>query len=198
MPRDSRVDTYIAGKASSPSRSSAGCANGFTSPAPRSRKRSNGRCRPSPTRVSRSPTWLRSRRTRAFGFWDRQALATGKEGEAMGQYGRIERLDDLPSAEIFEDAGPRCRGADRCRAEARSRCEGARSPKPRCRPNSRRRCAADPAAARPSPAFRRAVAANIASGSPKRSGPRPRRSASREAVEWMREGKRRNWKYENC
>ena len=34
----------------------------------------------------------------SFGFWNRQDLATGKEGEAMGQFGRIESLADLPKA----------------------------------------------------------------------------------------------------
>src|ERR1700754_11391 len=33
----------------------------------------------------------------SFGFWNRQELATGKEGEAMGQFGRIESLADLPA-----------------------------------------------------------------------------------------------------
>jgi hypothetical protein len=39
----------------------------------------------------------------AFGFWYRHELGTGKEGEAMGQYGRIESLADLPSAEELEE-----------------------------------------------------------------------------------------------
>nr|WP_290439625.1 hypothetical protein [Sphingomonas sp. LM7] len=37
-----------------------------------------------------------------FGFWDRVALATGKEGAATGQYGRVGNLDDLPNAATFE------------------------------------------------------------------------------------------------
>src|SRR4051812_13431609 len=36
-----------------------------------------------------------------FGFWDRSET-TGKEGEAMGQLGRITSLDDLPSAAEVE------------------------------------------------------------------------------------------------
>ena len=36
----------------------------------------------------------------SFGFWYRDAMATGREGEAMGQFGRIESLADLP-----DDAG---------------------------------------------------------------------------------------------
>ncbi|RYD48213.1 MAG: DUF1801 domain-containing protein, partial [Sphingomonadales bacterium] len=37
-----------------------------------------------------------------FGFWHRQELKTGLEGSAMGQYGRVESLDDLPDAETLE------------------------------------------------------------------------------------------------
>src|SRR5579862_3620612 len=36
-----------------------------------------------------------------FGVWDRDVLATGKEGEAMGQYGRL-TPDNLPPAEAIE------------------------------------------------------------------------------------------------
>ncbi|MCH7863025.1 MAG: DUF1801 domain-containing protein, partial [Proteobacteria bacterium] len=34
----------------------------------------------------------------SFGFWNRQDNETGREGEAMGQFGRIASLDDLPGA----------------------------------------------------------------------------------------------------
>ena len=38
----------------------------------------------------------------SFGFWNRAATATGKEGEAMGQFGRIATLADLPDAAAME------------------------------------------------------------------------------------------------
>ena len=38
-----------------------------------------------------------------FGFWNRQELATGKEGEAMGQYGRItDRATRCPTTRLIE------------------------------------------------------------------------------------------------
>src|SRR5258706_7783251 len=38
----------------------------------------------------------------AFGFWDRQALATGQEGDAMGQFGRLTSIDDLPDDAVLD------------------------------------------------------------------------------------------------
>ena len=38
----------------------------------------------------------------SFGFWYRDAMETGKEGEAMGQFGRIASLADLPAAAAME------------------------------------------------------------------------------------------------
>jgi uncharacterized protein YdeI (YjbR/CyaY-like superfamily) len=37
----------------------------------------------------------------AFGFWDRLGLATGKEGDAMGQYGRLTDVATLPPDAIL-------------------------------------------------------------------------------------------------
>jgi uncharacterized protein YdeI (YjbR/CyaY-like superfamily) len=132
-----------------------------------------------------------------FGFWDRQALATGKEGEAMGQYGRIERLDDLPDAEVFDaqvrhavariDAGVKpARAAKAPKPEAEAPAELAEA------------LAGDPGAAATfegfPPGCRREYCEWV--GEAKRPETRAKRAA--EAVEWLREGKRRNWKYENC
>src|SRR3982751_1155832 len=102
MPRDTRVDIYIAGRAE------------FARPILSwMRERVHAVC----PEVEESIKWsmpafswkgkplanMAAFKAHAtFGFWDRQALATGKEGEAMGQYGRIESLDDLPDAELFE------------------------------------------------------------------------------------------------
>ena len=38
----------------------------------------------------------------SFGFWYRDQMATGREGEAMGQFGRIESLADLPGDAALE------------------------------------------------------------------------------------------------
>lgn len=133
----------------------------------------------------------------AFGLWDRQGTPTGKEGEAMGQRGRIESMADLPPAAEFEAqirAGVAL--ADSGHKPART----VRVPKGEAEvpPELAEALARDEAAAATFNAFpascRREYCEWIAEAK------RPETKARRvgEAVGWMREGKRRNWKYENC
>jgi uncharacterized protein YdeI (YjbR/CyaY-like superfamily) len=133
-----------------------------------------------------------------FGLWDRSALATGREGEAMGQYGRITSLDDLPPAEELEaqiraamaliDAGASAGRAYPARAK----------PEPPVPEALAAALEQDSAAATTfaafSPSSRREYSEWIADA--KRPETRDKRVA--QAVEWLREGKRRNWKYESC
>ncbi|URW74518.1 YdeI/OmpD-associated family protein [Sphingomonas donggukensis] len=132
-----------------------------------------------------------------FGFWDRQALATGMEGEAMGQYGRIERLSDLPPAEVVED---QVRAAMARIDSGAKPARAARTPKPEAvvPPALATALAGDAAAAATFHAFppscRRDYCEWIAEA--KRADTRDRRVA--DAVAWLREGKRRHWKHESC
>lgn len=131
-----------------------------------------------------------------FGFWDR-AEATGKEGEAMGQLGRITSLDDLPSAAeveaLVKDAVARMDAGVKP-----SRAVRAAKPELETPLELIEALAADEAAAVTfegfPPSCRREYCEWIAEA--KRPETKARRVA--EAVGWMREGKRRNWKYENC
>jgi len=197
MPRDTRVDTYIAGRAD------------FAQPILSwMRERVHAACPEAEESIKWSMPFFSYKGKplanmaafkahAAFGFWDRQALATGMEGEAMGQYGRIERLDGLPDAAVFEaqvrDAAARIdSGAKPARA--------AKPPKPEAEvpPELAAALAGDPKAAETftgfPPSCRREYCEWI--GEAKRPETRAKRVA--EAVEWLREGKRRNWKYENC
>lgn len=133
----------------------------------------------------------------SFGFWAREDLATGKEGQAMGQYGRIETLADLPDAATIEaqvrgavaliDAGAATR-----RAPPRGKSDV------EVPPELAEALAGDTAASATFHAFppgsRREYCEWIAEAK------RPETKAKRvaEAVGWLREGKRRNWKYETC
>ncbi|MDF7777324.1 YdeI/OmpD-associated family protein [Sphingomonas sp. AOB5] len=132
-----------------------------------------------------------------FGFWYRHEMGPGKEGEAMGQYGRIESLDDLPppeelEAQVREAMGKIADGVKPVRA--------AKTPKPEAEVPSElaEALAEDDAAAETfnnfPPSCRREYCEWIAEAK------RPETKAKRvaEAVGWMREGKRRNWKYESC
>ena len=141
----------------------------------------------------------------SFGFWDRNALLSTKEFEAlaekeregMGVYGRLESLADLPDQHML-DAQIR---------EAVSRIESGERPKRAAKP-------AKPEAEVP-PALAEALALDAAANKTftefppscrreycewiaeaKRPETRDKRIA--DTIAWLRDGKRRNWKYENC
>lgn len=132
-----------------------------------------------------------------FGFWYRHELKTGKEREAMGQFGRIRSLDDLPAAPELE---AQVRAAMALIESGHKPARAARGPKPELPvpPELAEALADDDAAAATfngfPPGCRREYCEWIAEAK------RPETKAKRvaEAVGWMREGKRRNWKYENC
>ena len=133
----------------------------------------------------------------SFGFWYRHELATGQEGEAMGQYGRIESLADLPDATQLEaqvreavaliESGVK---PERAKREPRGEAE--------VPPELTEALAADDLAAQTftnfPPGCRREYCEWVAEAK------RPETKAKRVAdtIAWLREGKRRNWKYENC
>ncbi|MEO5494943.1 MAG: YdeI/OmpD-associated family protein [Sphingomonas sp.] len=133
----------------------------------------------------------------SFGFWNRQEMPTGKEGEAMGQLGRLTDLASMPpDAEIVAmiddavaviDAGVKPARADR-------------TPKPALEV---------PAALAEALANDEQASANWAAFPPgcrreycewvngaKRDETRAKRVAT--TIAQTREGKRINWKYENC
>jgi uncharacterized protein YdeI (YjbR/CyaY-like superfamily) len=131
----------------------------------------------------------------ALTFWNAEAVL-GDEGEsgAMGQFGRITSLDDLPDDETLEGyvrtaAGLRDAGVSAPRAPASSRA-------PLEVPEDLARALADaPDAARTfeslSPSHRREYVEWI--NEAKRDATRERRL--RRAVDWMAQGKTRNWRY---
>jgi uncharacterized protein YdeI (YjbR/CyaY-like superfamily) len=133
-----------------------------------------------------------------FGLWQASAVLgeTGSEREAMGQFGRIASLDDLPpEAELKAIVR---RAAEH--AEAGPRPRPKKAPKPDLATPKELETALDR-----NPAARAAFDAFPPSGrreyvewvvEAKRPETRDKRIA--QAVEWMAEGKRRNWKYENC
>jgi uncharacterized protein YdeI (YjbR/CyaY-like superfamily) len=133
----------------------------------------------------------------SFGFWYRDQLATGKEGEAMGQFGRIESLADLPDSAAME---AQVREAMALTDSGAIPKRAARPPKPEAEVPEvlAEALARDPTAAAHFDAFapscRREYCEWI--GEAKREATREKRLA--EAMGWIREGKKRNWKYESC
>lgn len=133
----------------------------------------------------------------AFGFWSRGELATGQEGEAMGQYGRITSRDTMPPDDILLAA------LDKALAmiDAGTKPQRAvKAPKaPAEVPEALAEALANDAEASARwdafpPGCRREYCEWIADA--KRDETRAKRVAT--TIAQTREGKKMNWKYENC
>jgi uncharacterized protein YdeI (YjbR/CyaY-like superfamily) len=134
-----------------------------------------------------------------FGFWNSSLLGarTGREHDAMGQFGRLLRLEDLPDEQtIIELVKKAIELVDKGVKAPRTQ----RKPKPPAEAPDDLRAALDakPAAAKHFDAFgpgaKREYVDWITEA--KRAETRAKRVA--QAVEWIAEGKKRNWKYEQC
>lgn len=135
----------------------------------------------------------------AFGFW-RSSEALGERGadrDSMGQFGRLTSVDQLPPPEELGalirkamasiDAGP---------APAKPR----KPPKPELPAPDDLRAAlnASSKAAATFDAFPLSCRREYVEWVTEAKRPETRAKRVAQAVEWMAEGKRRNWKYENC
>ena len=133
----------------------------------------------------------------AFGFWDREALKTGQEGEGAGQFGRIASLADLPSDSVL--AAKVREGMAMIAAGERPK-RAVKPPKPEAEvPVALAEALAEDDVAMAtftafSPSCRRECCEWVADA--KRDETRAKRVL--ETIVMLREGKKRNWKYENC
>ncbi|OYY77414.1 MAG: hypothetical protein B7Y43_11120 [Sphingomonas sp. 28-62-20] len=134
----------------------------------------------------------------SFGFWQRPDQPTGKEGEAMGQFGKLTALADLPDPASF--AATVAAAVALVDDGAGEPVRPARPPKPApvVPPELAAVLAADPVAANHfagfAPSCRREYCDWISAA--KRPETRDKRAA--EAAIWLHEGKRRHWKHEAC
>ena len=131
----------------------------------------------------------------AFGFWNRNVME--KRGEAMGHFGRLESLKDLPNQKALIDA---------IKKAARLN-ESAEKPK-KLKPKPRAELATPPDLEMAlqknkkacdtfknfSPSCRREYNEWIIEA--KREETRAKRV--QQTIQWLTEGKPRNWKYMNC
>lgn len=141
----------------------------------------------------------------SFGFWDREALLgntafadiAAADREGMGLYGKLTSLADLPSDDVLDAqiraAAARAESGDRPKRPARAPRAEAEVP-----PALAAALAEDAGASATWDAFppgaRREYCEWI--GEAKRDDTRAKRVA--DAIAWLRDGKRRNWKYESC
>ena len=136
----------------------------------------------------------------AFGFW-KSSLVVGGDGEAeraMGQFGRITKLSELPSRKVLSGYVKKAMTLND---------DGVKSPT-RSKPKAPRELVVPDDLAKALRANKKAQATfEKFSPSNKReyvdwiTEAKPDATRSRRletAVEWMAEGKPRNWKYMNC
>lgn len=133
-----------------------------------------------------------------FGFW-RGSLVVGKDKEkmtGMGQFGRLTSIEDLPPRKELEAL---------VRKAMALTDAGVKPPRDKHRKapftvpqDFRAALDAHPAAARTFAAFPPSAQRDYVDwiGGAKRDETRTRRLV--QAIEWIAEGKRRNWKYETC
>ncbi|HEX2764690.1 MAG TPA: YdeI/OmpD-associated family protein [Allosphingosinicella sp.] len=133
-----------------------------------------------------------------FGLWQANAVLgeTGGARDAMGQFGRLASIADLPpEAELKAIVARAAALAGEKRAPRPKKPPKPELPTP---PDLRSALDAVPAAAATfdgfPPSCRREYVEWVVDA--KRPETRARRIA--QAVEWMAQGKRRHWKYENC
>ena len=133
-----------------------------------------------------------------FGFWRaKEVMPEGASEGAMGQFGKLASVKDLPSKKDLVALVKRAAALNEAGAPKR---EKAAAPKPPAKPSA--------GFAKALKANRKAAAvfAGFAPGQQReyvewidearREETRDKRIA--QAVEWIAEGKKRNWKYENC
>lgn len=133
----------------------------------------------------------------AFGFWDRLGLPTGKEGDAMGQYGRLTDITTLPPDSVLLDRLDQAVAKIDAGEKPKRPTRGAR-PEAEV-PAALAEALADDAEAAAnwdafSPSCRREYCEWVAGA--RRDETRAKRIA--QTIEQTRAGKKLNWKYENC
>jgi uncharacterized protein YdeI (YjbR/CyaY-like superfamily) len=133
----------------------------------------------------------------ALNFWRGQELGASPKAGAMGQFGRLTSLDDLPpDDELDALIGKAAALAETAPAPRKVKHE----PKPAAElhPEFAKALDANPKAKATlegfPPSARRDYLDWVAEA--KQDKTRAKRIA--DAVEWLSEGKRRHWKYENC
>ena len=133
----------------------------------------------------------------ALNFWRGQEIGSGSKDGAMGQFGRLESVDDLPPDQEL-DALIREAAALARTAPAPRKTKHQPKPASQMHPDFANALASNSKAKAVldgfSPSAQRDYLEWISEA--KQDATRARRIAT--AVEWLAEGKKRHWKYENC
>jgi uncharacterized protein YdeI (YjbR/CyaY-like superfamily) len=133
----------------------------------------------------------------AVNFWRGEEIRGQASGDGMGQFGKLKSVADLPANDEL-DALIRKAAELAQNAPAPRKTKHAPKPAPQMHPDFASALDRDPKAKAAlesfPPSARRDYLEWIADA--KQEATRQKRIAT--AVEWLSEGKRRNWKYESC
>ena len=133
----------------------------------------------------------------SFGYWNDTMLREDeKSREAMGQFGRLASLDDLPP----RDALVALTRKSMALIESGAKPERQRAPKAPLTVPQDLRAAIDaaPAAKATWEAFPPSCQREYVEWVTEAKRDETRTKRLNQTIEWLTEGKRRNWKYENC
>ncbi len=135
----------------------------------------------------------------SFGFWQHaQVLGEGGPREGMGSFGKMTKLADLPSKAKLLPLLKKAMALIDAGTASPARRKATPKPPPRTPDELAAALAGNEAARRAfeafAPSHRREYIEWIAEA--KREETRAKRVA--QALEWLAEGKQRNWKYQNC
>ena len=136
----------------------------------------------------------------AFNFWRGTQVTgdTGSQEKAMGQFGRMASLDDVPDSETFAALVRKAMSLTDSGIKPPQKKKGEAKPPAETPQDLRSALDSNPEAAATfegfTPSCRREYVEWVTEA--KQAATREKRIA--QAVEWMAEGKKRNWKYEKC
>lgn len=134
----------------------------------------------------------------AFGLWQASAVLgdTGSEREAMGQFGRLATVDDLPPEGELKAIIRRA--AEQAQEPPKPRPKKPTKPALETPPELKAALDANPAARATFDGFPPGAKRDYVAWVVESKRPETRDKRIAQAVEWMAEGKKRNWKYEKC
>lgn len=134
-----------------------------------------------------------------FGFWRAKEVLgeTGAERDAMGQFGRLTSVADLPPDDVLSALIGKAMALTDSGARP-ARAKAAPKPVPETPPELETALSANPAARATFDGFPPSCRREYVEWVTEAKRPETRDKRIAQAVEWMAEGKRRNWKYENC
>jgi uncharacterized protein YdeI (YjbR/CyaY-like superfamily) len=134
----------------------------------------------------------------SFGLWQASAVLgdTGSAREAMGQFGRLADVADLPPEEAL--TAILRRAAEVAREGPKPRPKKPPKPELPTPDDLRDALAATPSAAATFDAFPPGCRREYVEWVTEAKRPETRAKRIAQTIEWVAEGKKRNWKYENC